>query len=144
MLRLVLAGGLAAASLSAQCASLAVTGTGAPGTSLVFTIDGTAAGALAALAIGDTLGTTTIPLGALGSLTLGLAQPFVPVPMGTTDANGDASLTIAVPGATTLGVDLHGQGVTMSFSLPGPGPGGPGLPTLTFCTTNVVSFHVGS
>ena len=131
---------LLAGSLSAQaCATLTVTGTGAPGTSVVLTIDGSAAGAFAALAIGDTAGTTTIPLGSLGSLTLGLAQPFIALPMGMTNANGDVSRTIQVPNGTS-GIDLFGQGVTMVFTP----PTGPGLPTITFCTTNVVPFHLGS
>jgi hypothetical protein len=137
---LAISAGLFASVASAQsCASLSITGTGAPGTSVTFAVDGTAAGAIAALAISDAAGTTAINLGPLGSLTLGVASPFIPLPLGMTDANGDISRTIQIPNGNIPGVDLVGQGVTIAFTL-----NGPGLPTLTFCTTNVVSFHLGS
>ncbi len=123
---------------AAQCATLSVTGTGAPGTALTLTIDGTAAHAFAFVAIGETQGTTSIPLGPLGTLDLGLAMPFVPVPLGLTNAAGDASLTIDVPSQLTTGLDLFGQGVTIGFSFTPPGP-----PSFSLCTTNVVAFHVG-
>ena len=131
---------LASFASAQACAALSVTGTGAPGTDLVFTLDGSTAGAFAALAVGDTTGTTTLNFGSLGSLTLGLASPFIPLPLGMTDASGDITRTLHVPNVTSIpGVDLFGQGVTFTFTF-----NGPGLPTLTFCTTNVVPFHLGS
>lgn len=137
------ASGLLAAFVPAQCANLAVTGTGAPGTSLQFAVNGTAASIPAFLMLSLTQGSTSLPLGPFGSLTLGLAQPVLPLPIGMTDASGDASLTIAVPSAATYGLDLFGQGVTVGFSFTPPTGGG--LPTfsLVTCATNVVSFHLG-
>lgn len=128
------------AQASAQC-SLSVTGSGAPGSTLAFALDGSTAGAFCFLAIGETQGTTTINLGPLGTLTLGLAFPFAPVPIGVANAQGDVSFSLNVPSGLTTGIDLFGQGITLGISMPGPGGGGP--PSLSFCTTNVVSFHVG-
>jgi hypothetical protein len=127
---------LAAANAAAQC-TLTVTGTGAPGTSLTFAVDGSTPSGFAFLAIGDTQGTTTVALGPLGTLTLGLAFPFGVVPMGPTDAQGDASLTIDIPAGVTGSADLFAQGVTLGVTLGG------GMPTLSLCATNVVGFHVG-
>ena len=72
--------GLLAANGSAQCATLTVTGTGAPGTSLQFHLDGQASGAFAFVAAAFTQGTTTISFGSLGSLTLGLDSQFLALP----------------------------------------------------------------
>jgi hypothetical protein len=130
-----------ATSATAQC-TLGVTGTGAPGTSVTFAVDGTVIGGFAFLAIGDTQGTTAINFGPLGTLTLGLAIPFSAVPMGQTNLQGDAVLSLAIPATVPGGADLFAQGVTLGISMPG--PGGPSLPTLSFCATNVVGFHIGS
>ena len=136
--------GLLAANASAQsCATLTVTGTGAPGTSLTFDLNATDAGAFAVLAVGQTQGTTTIPMGPLGSLTLGLASPFIPVPLGMTNASGDISRTIAIPAGVTWGVDLFGQGVTAKFTFTPPAPPTPPSISLTLCASNVAAFHVG-
>jgi hypothetical protein len=133
--------GLLAANASAQaCATLTVTGTGAPGTSLTFDLDGTDAGAFAILAVGQTQGTTTIPLGPLGSLTLGLATPFIPLPLGFTNATGDLSRTISIPTGVTWGIDLFGQGVTADYTF---SPGPPPTFSISFCASTVASFHVG-
>ena len=131
--------GLLAANASAQCSTLAITGTGAPGTSLTFDLNGTDSHALALLAVGETQGTTTIQLGPLGSLTLGLATPFIPVPLGFTNTSGDISRTINIPSSATFGVDLFGQGVTAAYAF---SPTAPHF-SVTFCTSNVVGFHVG-
>lgn len=135
--------GLLAVGASAQCANLTVTGTGAPGTALQFDLDGTTPHAFAVLLVGDTTGTTTVNLGPIGSLTLGLDMPFVPVPFGLTDANGDRSRTFNVPSTATMGFDLYGQAVTVGVSITMP-PGG-GMPSLTWttCASNVASFHLG-
>ena len=126
---------LAAMASAQTCATLTVTGSGAPGTDLTFALNG-AANSPALLAIGDTAGTTTFNFGPLGSLTLGLAQPFVPLPLGLTDASGNVSRTVSIP-AGLPAADLFGQGLTVTFTLP---------PTLglSFCTSNVAAFHVGT
>lgn len=131
--------GLLAANASAQCSTLTVTGTGAPGTSLTFDLNGTDVHAFALLAVGQTQGTTTIQLGPLGSLTLGLATPFIPLPLGFTNASGDISRSISIPSSATYGFDLFGQGVTALYSFQ---PTSPYI-SVTFCASNVVGFHVG-
>lgn len=132
---------LAAASLAAlapaQCATLGITGAGTPGTTLQISLDGTTANAIAFLMVSTTQGSTSLPLGPFGSLALGLAQPILPVPIGMTNATGDAALALLVPSAVTLGVDLFGQGVTFGFSFTPPTFG------VSTCASNVVAFHVG-
>ena len=135
--------GLFASHAAAQCATLTVTGTGAPGTSLTFDLNGTDVHAFAMLAVGQTQGTTTIPMGPLGSLTLGLATPFIPLPLGFTNASGDVSRSISIPSGVTWGVDLFGQGVTALFTFTPPAPPTPPSFSLTFCASNVAGFHVG-
>jgi hypothetical protein len=132
---------LLAAAAQAQCSTLTATGTGAPGTSVTFALDGTDAHAFAFLVIGDTQGTTTINLGPIGTLTLGLAAPFAPLPIGLTDASGDISRAIPVPSAFPASLDLFAQGVTIGFSfVVGPPPS----VSFSLCASNVVGFHVGS
>lgn len=143
------AASLFAASLSAQCATLAVTGTGAPGTTLTFALDGSSANAVAFLVVGATQGSQTLPIGPLGTVTLGVAMPFLPLPLGPTDANGDVSLAAPVPSAATMGLDLFAQGLTIGFTLPTLPPTlppGGGIPSFGFslCASNVVGFHFGS
>lgn len=136
---------LLAGAASAQC-TLSVTGTGAPGTSLTLAVDGSTANAFAWVLLGQQAGTSTLSLGLFGSLTLGLAQPWAPFPLGTTNAAGDVSLVVPVPTSATIGIDLYGQGVTVGISLPTTPPtggGGPGI-GLSLCATNVVPFHVGA
>ena len=135
--------GLLAANATAQCATLTVTGTGAPGTALQFQFDGTANPAFVLLLVGQTQGTTTVPLGPFGSLTLGLATPFIPVPLGFTDASGDVSRSINVPSATTLSLDLFAQGVSTAWVFTPPSPPTPPSLSLTFCASNVAGFHLG-
>ena len=120
-----------------SCSTLTVTGTGAPGTSVTFAVDGTAAGAFAILAVSDAAGTTTLNFGSIGTLVLGVNSPFIPLPLGMTDASGDVSRTVNVPNGNIPGVDLVGQGVTVEVAFTG------GL-SLTFCTSNVATFHLGS
>jgi hypothetical protein len=135
----LLAAGMLAGFASAQsCATLTVSN--APGpipalTTITFALSGDA-NAPAGLAIGPTAGSTSIALGPLGTLELGLDRPIAFLFLGLTDANGDASRSIRVP--THLpGMDLNAQGFTVTFTSP------PNI-TLTFCTSNVVAFHVGS
>jgi hypothetical protein len=123
----------AAAAAPAQSCSLAVSG-GAPGSTLSISVTG-APMSIAAVAVGETAGTTVIDLGSLGSLTLGLAQPFVPVPLGIIDASGTASVSVTVPSQLPA-ADLVMQGVTVGITM---------MPfALSLCATNVASVHVGA
>ena len=133
------AAGMLAGFASAQsCATLTVSNGAGPNpalTTVTFAVHGDA-NAPAGLAIGPTAGSTSIALGPLGTLELGLDRPFALLFLGLTDASGDATLAIRVP--THLpGMDLNAQGFTVTFTPP------PNI-TLTFCTSNVVAFHVGS
>jgi hypothetical protein len=134
-----LAAGVLAGFASAQsCAALAVsngTGPNPAVTTVTFALHGDA-NAPAALAIGATAGSTSIALGPLCTLELGLDRPFALFFIGITDGSGDVSHTIRVP-AHLPGMDLNAQGLTVTFTAP------PQI-TLTFCTSNVASFHVGA
>ena len=135
-MRSILCSLLLAAAATAQCGTLTATG-GAPGTNLDLALHGDAH-AFAIVAFGQTAGTTTINFGTIATLTLDLAMPFAPVPIGMTDASGDASRSIRVPTGLP-GQDLLLQGLTASISFTPPATLG-----LAFCTSNVVSVHVGS
>jgi len=122
-----------ATGLSAQCATT-TTATNNAGT-VTLAANG-APMAFAFFALGDTTGSTSISLGNFGTLTLGLDQPFVPVPAGLTDANGDAEVTFTVPSSAPAGT-YHAQAVTVEFDIvPGTGP------SLSFCAGNVASFSI--
>lgn len=137
--------GLLAATASAQsCATLTVSGTGAPGTTLQFNLDGQASGAFAFLAVGMTQGTTSIPLGPLGTLTLGLASPLLTLPLGMTNASGDASVSVPVPNGFPVSLDMFAQGLTAELTITPPSPPTPPSISLSFCTSNVVGFHIGN
>lgn len=130
--------GIAVLALStfatAQCGTLAVTGPGTAGTTLTVAVSGTNAGNLVALVAGQTTGTTAIAFGPL-NLTLGLAQPFFPVPIGIADANGDVSVSFTVPSQITQQVALNAQAATLGLTL---------RPfALTACASNVVAFTIG-
>lgn len=144
-MRIILASILLAATASAQtCCNLSVTGT----STLTVSLTGAPPLSFALLALGGTAGTTVIsyyltppwqvPGGSLATLNLGLAMPFVPVPMGMTNPQGSASVTIRIP-ATLPARDLVTQGIAASFSITPPAAF-----SLSFCTSNVVAFHVGS
>jgi hypothetical protein len=145
--------GLLAATASAQCATYSVSGSGSSGGSLTFSFNGSASGAYVFAVIGQTEGSLPINLGMLGSLTLGITDPTAVLPIGIANAQGDASLTLNIPAnAPSTGVvNLKSQGVSLGVSGlptggPGGGPGGGGMPNLGFswCTSNVVSFTLGS
>lgn len=149
-MRIILASILLAATASAQtCCNLSVTGT----STLTVSLTGAPPLSFALLALGGTAGTTVINFGlsfpclfcgaagsggSLATLNLGLAMPFVPVPMGMTNPQGSASVTIRIP-ATLPARDLVTQGIAASFSITPPAAF-----SLSFCTSNVVAFHVGS
>jgi hypothetical protein len=134
---LVAAGLLAGFAQAQACSTLSVSS--APGqnpnfTVYTFQLHGDAM-APAGLAIGDTTGSTSIPIGQIGTLQLGLAQPFLLTFLGFTNAQGDASLAIHTR-SNIPAMNLYGQGFTVTFTPP------PNL-ALSFCTSNVASFHVG-
>ncbi|MFT4843846.1 MAG: hypothetical protein ACJA0V_002169 [Planctomycetota bacterium] len=119
------------AGLSAQCATTSAANNAG---TVTLDVDGTAPMAFAFFAVGDTLGTTAINLGSFGTLTLGLAAPFVPAVAGLTDINGDASLSFSVPATAPAGT-YYAQGVTIGFGVtPGTGV------TLDICAGDVASF----
>ena len=76
--------------------------------------------------------------GPLGQLVLGLNQPFVPLHLGLTDAEGAASRTLTLPSSNIPMLELYAQGFTVDFSLTPPGP-----PSFDFCTSDVVGFRFG-
>jgi hypothetical protein len=130
--------------LSTSCADLDVSGTGAPGTDVVFSLTGAEPRAFAMLVVGDAEGEFSITIGVLGTLELGLAAPFVPVPMGFTDGNGDASHTLRIPPHWPHSLDLFAQGFSARLVVEPPSgpPSGPPV-SLSFCTSDVEPFHVG-
>jgi hypothetical protein len=130
-------------NLTTSCADLSISGTGAPGTTLTFALTGAEPNAHAWTMVGFTEGTTTINIGPLGSLELGLLEPFIPMPMGQTDANGDASNTIFVPPGIPFSLDLFAQAFSWSINVQH-GPPGPATVSLSFCTSGVESFHYGN
>lgn len=140
---LVLCGGSA---LSQSCSTLTITGSINAGQTLTIAVAGAGANDPTVLAVSQSLGSTTLNFGPLGSLTLDLASPFLFFPLGTTDGNGDVSLSIAIPGNLPPGAaipshDFHCQAVSIGVSLPG--AGGPPLPSLSFCASNTATLHAG-
>jgi hypothetical protein len=90
--------------------------------------------ALVGLVLGFDKGSTTIPLGTVGTLQLGIASPYDIQYIGMTNGGGILTYVRPVP-ANLPSTDLVAQAFTVSVT--------DQLP-LTFCTSNVVSFHVGS
>lgn len=119
-----------------NCSTLAVTGSGAPGTTLTLALTGGDPNTLAMVALGASTGSTQIGFGPLGSLSLGIAQPQGLIPLGRTDANGDATLSIKLPNATLPTLTLYGQAITATLQAGRP-------PQLAFCTSNVEMFMIG-
>ena len=135
MFRTALATLVLSAVAAAQCSTLTAT-TSAAG--LTLSLTGASPMSIAVAVIGETAGTTSIPVGAT-TLDLGLAMPFTPFPIGFTGPTGDASTLIRIPRNLPL-TNLLAQGVAISFGTPS--PSNP-MPTLSFCTSNVASFTVG-
>lgn len=140
MRRLVIAlAALTAASLGAplgaqSCSTLAVSG-GKAGTKLTFAHSGPDKNSFAFLVIGEKTGKTEIKIGRLGTLSLGLAWPFLLAPVGRTDGEGKVSVSFNVPKKATTAIDLHAQSFTARLSFRPLG--------LKFCTSNVVAFKFG-
>ena len=131
---------LAATASAQSCATLAITGTGAPGTSLNVSVDGPAGPAIVFLVAGEQQGSLSFNLGPLGTLNLGLADVALVLPLGMADAQGDVSRAIPIPAGlpATISVDVFGQSVGLGWSFQ------PLPPTFSLCTSNVVGFHIGS
>ncbi len=128
-----------AVSASAQnCSTLAVTGSVNAGQTLTIDVSGATANAATFLFIGSTAGSTTINVGPLGSFTIDLNPPFLPLPMGQTDAAGHVALSVIVPANVPANaIPNHTftvQSLSVGFTMGG--GSGPGLPTLSFCTSN--------
>lgn len=136
-LTLVLALAAPLAAQGSSCSDLTVSGDGTPGTTLSFAVTGSAADAFTFLLVGDTAGTTALPI-PLGMIEIGLATPFVPLPLGLADANGDVSLDVMLPPALPSQVGLFAQSIALDLSI------GMGRPTLTACTSDVEGFNVGT
>lgn len=136
MLRRLLAGLLVSSvalvpSAAAQCSTLTVSSsheTGSPFQLVQVDVTGSASHSLHVLAVAETPGGTFLDLG-FASLTLGLEEPFVAVPLGVSDLDGGLTRSIHLP--ADLGVTLFSQSVALelSFDL--------GPPTLSFCESNV-------
>lgn len=120
--------------VEASCSLLQAVGDGSPGSTLTYSLSGAAANAPAALVLAASTGATSFPIGALGTLELGLAQPLVILGIGNTDAFGAASIGLTVPSISPR-VDLPSQAFTTEF-LPLDG-------VLFFCTSNVIAPAVG-
>ena len=131
---------LAATASAQSCATLGITGTGAPGTNLSVSVDGPAGPAIVFLVAGQQQGTLSFNLGPLGTLDLGLADVALVLPLGMADAQGDVSRSIPIPAnlPSTISMDVFGQSVGLGFSFQ------PLPPTFSLCTSNVVGFHIGS
>jgi hypothetical protein len=136
MKNLTIAALLALASFvpAQACGTLAVTGTGLPSTTLTIGVSGAQSNSIALAVIGTTLGTTTVQLPMSSSLVLGLASPFLPLPIGMVNAAGTASVSIPLP-ANIPQLSLHGQGVVVGFTM--------NPFSLNACASNVVSFTIG-
>jgi hypothetical protein len=128
-----------AAFPSLSCADLTITRTSAPRAALTFSLTGAEPRALALLALGTTPGLSSFRVGALGTLELGLQQPFLLHPMRCTDENGDASRTIRVPRGWGRTLDLFAQGFSVKFDF-----APRGRPSLSFCTSDVEPFQFGN
>lgn len=100
---------LFAAAGTAQGLNLSVTRSG---NKAVITVSGAKAGLPVVLWLGLRKGTTAIYKGSqmIEPLTLGLALPFVPVPMGNADKSGKASLSFPAP--PRLPITVYGQALS--------------------------------
>jgi hypothetical protein len=139
LVSVVLAGVFAAGSMaSAQCSVLGVSGSVNPGQTVTVALTGATPNAVAFLLVGDP-GTTSIDLGFLGTLTVGLSQPFAVLPIGMTDGNGDLSLSVSIPANLPPGA-IPNQTRTLqivTFGLV------PGFPPFELCASNAVALVLG-
>lgn len=131
---------LAAIAPAQDCANLTVSQNNSEIT-FELTSDGDD-NALAIIAIGKTEGNTSISFGPLGSLELGLAMPFAPIPIGFT-SDGDASRSFTVPSGIPA-MELFAQGLTAELTIGLDMGNIPPMPMIgwDFCTSNVVGFQL--
>lgn len=120
------------------CSDLTLGGSGAPGGTVTVDLTGATANAPTFLFIGTTTGSTSIPVGPLGTLDLGLEMPFGVFPAGSTDANGALSLSLNVPPGQIPQTTLYVQATSLGFRINRGGP-----PTIGFCTSDVESVTIG-
>lgn len=116
------------------CGSLAISG-GAAGSQVSISISGAAAGSFAVLVVGEQQGSTQVPLPIGGSLVLGIAEPFFPIPIGMADLAGAVSLQLQVPASLPGQISVHAQAVSLGYSL---------MPfQISACASNVVPVTIG-
>ena len=122
---------------SGQCSTLTVSGSLNPGQTITISVTGATPDAPAFLVAGTDAGTTTI-----GTLTLGVAVPFIILPLGVTDSTGAVSVSVAVPADLPQDVipndTLVLQAVTLGFSI------AVFPPVLDFCVSNTANLVSGT
>lgn len=133
--------------VSAQC-TLTITGSVNPGQTVTVAVSGATANDPTVLVISENAGASTLNLGLLGNLTLGVTSPYIFFPLGSTDASGSVSQSFGVPANLPPGSiptqTLQVQSVSVDIpSFSGPGGGPPSLPTLSFCVSNVAQLQIG-
>ncbi|MHC4079617.1 MAG: hypothetical protein ACYST0_14395 [Planctomycetota bacterium] len=123
------------------CSKLEVKGSGDPGTKLTISLSGAAKKAKAWVMVGVKEGNTSIKIGPLGTLNLGLGGHLVPMPIGHTDGRGHEAIEIRVPNGLPR-VTVFLQGFTSELKMTRKKGQRPDL-RLEFCTSNVVKVTVG-
>ncbi len=119
LLPVLAAGVLLSAATQAQSLRVSVARTGSKAT---ITVSGARKGLPVVIWFGLRKGSTKIYAGSamIESLTLGLALPFVPVPMGMADSSGKASISFPAP--RKLPISILGQALSptpkIKFGLP--------------------------
>src|SRR5262249_47278765 len=129
----------------AQCSTLTVTGSINAGQTLTIDVSGAPANAITFLAAGNA-GSTSIALPGGSSLDLGVASPFIILPIGATDASGAVSLSFNIPSNVPANaIQNHtytAQAISVSFPTTLPMP--PQFPMLSFCVSNTASVVSGT
>jgi hypothetical protein len=127
----------AAPSVAQQpCSDLSVSGSGQPGTQLVFQVRGADPYSTVFLFLSGAEGTTSIPLGEAGTLTLGLRSPLQMLVIGTTNAAGNLTFRVDVPQDLSPQIAVFAQAVTATSQ--------PNTPELRFCVSDVERFTAGA
>jgi hypothetical protein len=124
----------------AQCSTLAITGTINAGQTLSIDVSGAPANSIVFIAVGEA-GSTNLPFpGQTGGLTLGVAQPFIILPIGMSDSTGHVALSVEIPANLPAGViqdhTYTAQALSLSFSMMSP--------WLSFCVSNTTSLVSGA
>ncbi len=121
-------------SLETDCSSLAVLGSGLPGSMVTFELTGGTPFASTYLLVSGAQGVFELSVAPLGFVTLGVLPPWIPLPLGITDANGDATLSVQLPASPLAPIRLYAQAVSTEIQDP---------LALAYCTSDVVMFKVG-